>query len=101
MVKGEDFDFPLPETLNLGSYFLDVNLEAGRADKIAIYHKERTYTFRELWLLTNRIGNVLRTLGVEPENRVLLIRSSSSASSSRPSSDSPSSFWIAFSCSFR
>ncbi len=73
MVRGEQFEFPLPERLNLGSYYLDANLEAGRADKPALYHRDRTYTFRDLWRLTNRIGNVLKRLGVEPENRVLLI----------------------------
>lgn len=73
MVRGEQVDFSLPEKLNLGSYFLDVNLESGRGDKPAIYFKDRTTSFRDLWLLTNRIGNVLKQLGVEPENRVLLI----------------------------
>ena len=37
MVKGEQIDFSLPEGLNLGSYYLDVNLEAGRGDRTAIY----------------------------------------------------------------
>src|SRR3972149_2427471 len=73
MVKGEQIDFSLPEGLNLGSYYLDVNLEAGRGDKTAIYYKDRTYSFLDLWRLTNRVGNVFKGLGVEPENRVLLI----------------------------
>jgi len=66
-------DFSLPEKLNLGSYFLDVNLESGRGDRPAIYFNDSITSFRDLWLLTNRVGNVLRELGVEPENRVLLI----------------------------
>lgn len=73
MVKGESFDVALPEHLNLGAYYLDVNLDLGRGDKTAIYYKDRTYSFRDLWVLTNKVGNVLRMLGVEPENRVLLI----------------------------
>ena len=73
MVKGETFDLSLPENLNLGSYYLDVNLESGRGDKTAIYYRDRTYSFRDLWVLTNRVGNVLRELGVEAENRVLLV----------------------------
>ncbi len=73
MVRGEQIDFSLPEKLNLGSYYLDVNLESGRGDRPAIYFKDRTVSYRDLWLLTNRVGNVLRELGVEPENRVLLI----------------------------
>lgn len=73
MVKGEQVEFSLPERLNLGGYYLDVNLEAGRGDKAALYYQDRTYTFLDLWRLTNRVGNVLKRLGVEPENRVLLI----------------------------
>ena len=73
MVKGEHIEFSLPEKLNLGCYYLDVNLELGRDDKIAIYHRDRTYSFLDLWRLTNKVGNVLKALGVEPENRVLLI----------------------------
>lgn len=73
MVRGEQVDFSLPERLNLGAYVLDVNLESGRGDRTAIYYEDRTYSFRDLWLLTNRVGNVLRELGVEAEDRVLLI----------------------------
>jgi benzoate-CoA ligase family protein len=73
VVEGEKFEIALPERTNLGSYFLDGNLESGRGDKIAIYYRNRTYSFLDLWRLTNRIGNVLRQLGVEAENRVLLI----------------------------
>ena len=73
MVQGEQLEFPLPEQLNLGAFFLDVNLEAGRGDKTALYYKDRTYSFLDLWRLTNKVGNVLRELGVEAEDRVLLI----------------------------
>src|SRR5687767_6764187 len=73
MIRGEFFEFSLPEQLNLGSYFLDVNLEQGRGDKTALYYKDGTCSFSDLWYLTNRIGNVLRELGVGPEDRVLLV----------------------------
>ena len=73
MVKGERIEFSLPEQLNLGSYYLDGNLEAGRGDKTALYFNERTYSFYELWVLTNKVGNILKELGIQPEDRVLLI----------------------------
>ena len=73
MVTGEQFEVSLPENLNLGCFYLDINLELGRAKKTALLHGDKSYSFRDLWRLTNRIGNVLRELGVEPENRVLLI----------------------------
>ena len=73
MIKGEPLDYSLPEKLNLGAYYLDDNLDLGRGDRTALYCDERSYSYRELWRLTNRFGNVLKTLGVEPGNRVLLI----------------------------
>ena len=73
MVKGEQIEFSLPEKLNLGCYYLDVNLDAGRGDKAAIYTQDRTYSFLDLWRLTNKVGNALKELGVEPDDRVLLI----------------------------
>lgn len=73
MVKGEHIEIALPEKINLGSFFLDINLETGLGDKTAIFFKDKTYSFLDLWLLTNKVGNVLKALGVEPENRVLLI----------------------------
>ncbi len=73
MIKGEPLEFSIPEQFNLGSYFLDINLEEGRGERIALYCGERRCTYRELSRLTDRMGNVLKALGVEPENRVLLI----------------------------
>ena len=73
MVKGEQIQFSLPEELNLGTYYLDANLEVGRADRTALYFEDRTYSFYDLWLLSNKLGNVLKELGVEPEDRVLLV----------------------------
>src|SRR3972149_2716385 len=73
MIKGEQIEASLPERLNLGCSYLAGNLEAGRGDKTAIYYKDRTYSFVDLWRVTNRVGNVFKGLGVEPENRVLLI----------------------------
>ena len=73
MIRGEQVEFLLPERLNLGSFYLDVNLEEGRGEKTAIYYHDKTYSFLDLWRLTNRMGNVFRRLGVEAENRVLLV----------------------------
>jgi benzoate-CoA ligase family protein len=73
MVVGEQFDISVPENFNLGSYYLDVNLDQGRGDRTAILHGDKTYSFLDLWRLTNRVGNVLRQAGVTPGDRVLLI----------------------------
>lgn len=62
----------IPRRFNLTSHFLDRNLEEGRADRTALYCGGRAYTYAEVARLTNRVGHVLRDLGVEIEDRVLL-----------------------------
>jgi benzoate-CoA ligase len=62
----------LPEHINMASYFLDENISAGRGERVAVYHRGQGYKFRDICALTNRVGTVLKELGVEPENRVLL-----------------------------
>ncbi len=64
-------------TVNANRYnaseILDHNLAAGRGDKTAITCGDETYTYAQVAELANRTGNVLKQLGVEPENRVLLL----------------------------
>jgi len=62
----------IPEKINLTSYYLDSNLEKGRTNKIAIYCKDNKISFGEISALANQVGNALKELGVEIENRVLL-----------------------------
>src|SRR5215813_6906777 len=62
-----------PETFNMADYFLDHNLAEGRADKIAVYYRDEQYTYADVHQMTNRCGNALRSLGVEMEDRVLLV----------------------------
>ena len=62
----------IPRDLNLAGYFLDRNLEEGRGDRVALSCGSETCTFAELAARTNRVGHVLRELGVRPEDRVLL-----------------------------
>ncbi|NMB41433.1 MAG: hypothetical protein GX996_05800, partial [Firmicutes bacterium] len=38
----------VPEEFNLGDYLLDRHLREGRSDRIAIYYKDKTITYREL-----------------------------------------------------
>lgn len=62
----------IPERINLTTYYLDRNVEGGRGKKIALYYQDQKITYEEIQKLTNRVGNVLKDLGVEEENRVLL-----------------------------
>src|SRR6266481_4577397 len=62
-----------PERFNMADYFLYHNLEEGREQKVCLYFRDQTWTYGETGLLSNRAGNVLRELGVEIEDRVLIV----------------------------
>ncbi|MBM4278892.1 MAG: AMP-binding protein, partial [Deltaproteobacteria bacterium] len=65
--------FHVPERFNAADYFIDENIRQGRSQKVAIYSAEKNYTYDEVYQSVNRCGNLLKTLGVEMENRVLLL----------------------------
>jgi benzoate-CoA ligase family protein len=79
MAQGRQIELTVPDELNLAEFFLEENLARGRGDKTALYYQDRTYSFKDLCLLTNKVGNILKDLGVEPENRVLLVLQDSPA----------------------
>jgi benzoate-CoA ligase family protein len=63
----------IPRFVNLASWFVDRNLEEGRGERTALIGPTGRTTYAELAALVNRSGNVLRELGVRPEERVLLV----------------------------
>jgi benzoate-CoA ligase family protein len=63
----------VPRWFNLTSWFVDRNLEEGRGGRTAVIGPSGPTTYTELAALTNRSGNVLREIGVRPEERVLLV----------------------------
>jgi benzoate-CoA ligase family protein len=62
-----------PERFNMSDYFLYHNVEEGRENKVCLYFKDQTYTYGETARMSNRVGNALRKLGVEIEDRVLIV----------------------------
>ncbi len=62
-----------PERFNMADYFLYHNVEEGRENKVCLYFKDQTYTYGEAVTMSNRAGNALRELGVDMEDRVLLV----------------------------
>src|SRR5438034_11034177 len=62
-----------PEHFNMADYFLYHNVEEGRENKICLYFKEWTWTYGDAVRMSNRVGNALRDLGLEIENRILLV----------------------------
>jgi benzoate-CoA ligase family protein len=63
----------LPDVFNAAVEFVDRHLEEGRADRVALHHEGRRFTYGQVAAMVNRVGNALRHLGVEMENRVLLL----------------------------
>jgi benzoate-CoA ligase family protein len=62
----------LPERLNVAEYFVDRNVAEGRGGRTALYTATGATTYAELAALVNRVGNVLRELGVRRGERLLL-----------------------------
>ncbi len=62
-----------PEYFNMADYFLYNNLEEGRADKTCLYYRDETWNYAETARMSNRAGNALRELGIDIEDRVLII----------------------------
>ncbi|MGE0823028.1 MAG: benzoate-CoA ligase family protein [Candidatus Binatia bacterium] len=63
----------IPEAFNAATAFVDRHLANGRSDRIALCCGDETVTYARLAENVNRTGNVLRQLGVRPEERVLLV----------------------------
>ena len=63
----------LPDFYNAATTFVDENIAQGRGGKIAIHYQDEKITYQEVFEKVNRTGNALRDLGIEIENRVLLI----------------------------
>ena len=62
----------LPERYNVGT-ILDTNLEAGRGDKVAIRGEGGEVTYGQLLASACAAGRALRALGVQREQRVMLV----------------------------
>jgi benzoate-CoA ligase family protein len=62
----------LPEIFNVTSIMVDRHVAEGRGAKIAIECADEKVTYRDLLKNINRVGNLLRQIGVDLEQRVLL-----------------------------
>ena len=63
----------LPARFNVATWFVDRHLAEGRGDRPAFHYEDRVLTYADVHDLVNRAGNALRDLGVEMEQRVLMI----------------------------
>src|SRR5712664_2834649 len=68
-----DMTIDFPERFNMADYFLYHNLEEGRENKVSLYFKDQTYTYGETARMSSRVGSALREVGVDIEDRVLIV----------------------------
>jgi benzoate-CoA ligase family protein len=64
--------FELPERLNLADWLLDARVREGRGERPALLTDQGARTYRAVQALANRFGHLLRSAGVEPEQRVII-----------------------------
>src|SRR5438067_13212583 len=62
----------LPEQLNIADWLLDARVREGRGDRPALLTDQGTFTYRDVQVLANRFGHLLKSAGVEPEQRVII-----------------------------
>ena len=62
----------LPRRYNAATHFVDRHIAEGRGGKTAFIDDKGRYTYAELAARVNRAGNLLKSQGVQPEQRVLL-----------------------------
>src|SRR2546427_12947952 len=63
----------LPADFNAATWFVDRNVAEGRGASPAFHYEDRTLTYADVQDLANRTGNALRELGVQMEDRVLVL----------------------------
>jgi len=63
-------EFPVPDKLNLAEFLLDRHVKEGRGDQAAILFGDTKLTYKELMAMANKVANVLKSLGVESQDRV-------------------------------
>src|SRR2546428_11609707 len=63
----------IPDRFNAAAFFVDRQVVEGRAGRPAFHLENRVVTYGEIFESVHRVGNALLDLGVQMEDRVLLI----------------------------
>jgi benzoate-CoA ligase len=79
--KGEEVNVEIPERMNISEILIDENVKQGRGDKIALRCtgdeslgiEPSQYTYRELQDYTSKAGNAFKSLGIDVDDRILMI----------------------------
>ncbi len=62
----------IPERFNLARWCLDRHVDAGKGARPALRYRGRSLTYAEVTADANRVGNALRGIGVDVEQRVAI-----------------------------
>src|ERR1700731_3888924 len=62
----------IPRAYNFAAHIIERNLAAGRADKPAFIDPRGSWTYGALADRVARFGHLLRSLGIRPEERILI-----------------------------
>ncbi|MDP4237767.1 MAG: AMP-binding protein, partial [Bacteroidota bacterium] len=65
-------DFNYPESLNAAVELLDANLKRGFGKRPAIFYRDKQFSYDELAAMVGKMGNAMRSLGVQKGDRILL-----------------------------
>jgi len=76
-IAEKELDYKPGNVINIGWYCSDRICQMGKADKMGLIWEgnsgvEKRYTYNDIRLETNTIGQFLRDLGIKPEDRVCL-----------------------------
>ncbi|GJM43731.1 MAG: benzoate--CoA ligase [Gemmatimonadota bacterium] len=64
--------FKIPAAFQMADYFLDARVREGRGDRVALRGDFGSLTYRDVQSRANRFAHLLKSVGVEPEQRVLI-----------------------------
>jgi 4-hydroxybenzoate-CoA ligase len=67
------YECNLPEQFNAADYFVDGNIRKGRGDKVAVICQDRQFTYEQIRIGMNQVGNALAGSGIKMEDRVALM----------------------------
>ena len=62
-----------PERFNLADYFLDARIRESMGARPAVAVGEEEWSYQDVFEMSNRAGDVLRSRGIDMEDRVLML----------------------------
>lgn len=63
----------LPEKFNITNHMIDSHISKGNGQRTAILYKEKSLSYEDVYIGVNKVGNMLKNLGVLREQRVLIL----------------------------